>query len=776
MASFYGDTPIIASDLALPNADALDKTFRLLLKVPFAICLIHKNNFTVHLVNERQEKIWGKSAKEVLGKPLFDLFPEVRSQGFENILNDVLQNNIPFEGEEYETRLNINGREEVRWYNFIYQPLINDQQETEYILVTSADVTKQVNERKKTEESYNQLIGLANALPQLVWIAAPDGKVIYYNDQVQHYAGAQKNSEGNWEWGGLVHPDELDTTLHAWQSAVANETVYEIEHRVQMKDLEYRWHISRAYPQRDGSGKIVQWFGTATEIHKVKLSEEDYRDNEAKYRSLFNSMDQGFCVVEMIFDENGKPVDYLFLEANPVFESQTGLKNPVGHTAKELVPELEERWFNIYGNVAITGEPRRFTEGSEAMERWFEVYAFRLEEVSKKRVAILFTDISERRKNELAIVQSEEQLKLLSDFMPQIVWVTDEVGSHIFFNKRWYEFTGLSFEETRGQGWADVLHPDDFDRSWQVWNNSLTTGKYYEVEYRMKNAKGEYRWLLARATPFYNEQNEIVRWFGTCTDIHEQKTMEGKLEELINLRTKELMRSNDDLKQFAHVASHDLKEPVRKIKTFASRLETELTEDISVKGLQYISKIHKAANRMFNMIDGVLLYSSVEAQNNLIQDVDLNRLIESVKTDLELFLHEKNAEIHHHNLPQVEGAHVLLYQLFYNLINNSLKFSKPGENPVITINSEQQNIRGKGFADIVFADNGIGFDQFYSKHIFNTFTRLHSKDQYEGSGLGLALCKKIVERHDGSIEAFGKPGEGATFLIRLPLRQDKKSI
>jgi PAS domain S-box-containing protein len=776
MASLNGDIPLFARDFVLPDAEALDKTFRLLLEVPFAICLIHRNNFTIQLVNERQEKIWGKSANEVLGKPLFELFPEVSTQGFEKILNDVLENGTPYEGEEYETRLIINGKEEVRWYNFVYQPLKNDKGKTEYILVTSADVTRQVNERKKTEESNNQLIGLANALPQLVWIAEPNGKVIYYNDQVQHYAGAHKNAEGNWEWGGLVHKDDLEATSKAWEDAVQHGTVYEIEHRVQMKDLDYRWHISRAFPQRDSSGKILQWFGTATEIHKVKLSEEDYRDNEAKYRSLFNSMDQGFCVVEMIFDDNGKPVDYRFLEANPVFETQTGLHKAVGHTAKELVPDLEERWFNIYGNVAITGEPKRFTEGSEAMGRWFEVYAFRLEEDSKKKVAILFTDISERRKNELAIVQSEEQLKLLSDFMPQIVWVTDETGSHIFFNKRWYEYTGRTFEETKGQGWGDVLHPDDFERTWQVWNNSLNTGKYYEVEYRMKNSKGEYRWLLARATPFYNEQNEIVKWFGTCTDIHEQKTMEGKLEELINLRTKELMRSNDDLKQFAHVASHDLKEPVRKIKTFASRLETELSDDISVKGLQYISKIHKAANRMFNMIDGVLLYSSVEAQNNLIQDVDLNRLIESIKSDLELSLQEKNAEIHFDNLPEVEGALVLLYQLFYNLVNNSLKFSKPGEPTVITITSQQQNVRGKGFVDIIFKDNGIGFDQFYSKHIFNTFTRLHSKDQYEGSGLGLALCKKIVERHDGSIEAIGKPGEGATFLIRLPLRQDKKSI
>jgi hypothetical protein len=776
MASLNGDLPLFVPNFVLPDAEALDKTFRLLLKVPFAICLIHRDNFTIHLVNERQEKIWGKSSNEVLGKPLFEIFPEVSTQGFEKILNDVLENDTPYEGEEYETRLIINGKEEVRWYNFVYQPLKNEQEKTEYILVTSADVTRQVNERNKTEESYNQLISLANALPQLVWIGEPNGNVIYYNDQVQHYAGAYKDNEGRWEWGGMVHPDDLEATDRAWKSAVQQETVYEIEHRVQMQDLHYRWHISRAFPQRDSSGKVVQWFGTATEIHKVKLSEEDYRDNEAKYRSLFNSMDQGFCVVEMIFDENGKPVDYRFLEANPVFASQTGLYNAVGHTAKELVPDLEERWFNIYGKVATTGEPIRFTEGSEAMGRWFETYAFRLEGDMRNRVAILFTDISERRKNDLALLQSEEQLKLLSDFMPQIVWVTDGAGSHIFFNKRWYEFTGMSFEETKGQGWAGVLHPDDLQRTWQVWNNSLNTGKYYEIEYRMKNAKDEYRWLLARATPFYNEQNEIVKWFGTCTDIHEQKTMEGKLEELISLRTKELMRSNDDLKQFAHVASHDLKEPVRKIKTFASRLETEFTEDISAKGLQYISKIHKAANRMFNMIDGVLLYSSVEAQNNLIQDVDLKRLIESVNSDLELFLHEKNADIHFDDLPEVEGALVLLYQLFYNLVNNSLKFSKPGEPTVITITSQQQNIRGKGFVDIIFTDNGIGFDQFYSKHIFNTFTRLHSKDQYEGSGLGLALCKKIVERHDGSIEAFGKPGEGATFLIRLPLRQDKKSI
>ncbi|RFS17125.1 PAS domain-containing sensor histidine kinase [Emticicia sp. C21] len=249
------------------------------------------------------------------------------------------------------------------------------------------------------------------------------------------------------------------------------------------------------------------------------------------------------------------------------------------------------------------------------------------------------------------------------------------------------------------------------------------------------------------------------------------KTLSETLEQQVNDRTKELQRSNEDLQQFAHVASHDLKEPVRKIKTFTNRLEDHLKDPLDETAARFIERIHVAADRMKTMIDGVLTYSTINENMQKSEWVNLNEVIKNIETDLEVALQKTGGAIFYHTLPTVEGASVLLYQLFYNLINNSIKFAREGILPKITISSELMIEDNRNFARIMLRDNGIGFEPDQAGQIFETFTRLNSKDKYEGTGLGLSLCKKIVERHDGSIIANGTPGEGATFIIKLPFQQ-----
>jgi signal transduction histidine kinase len=227
-----------------------------------------------------------------------------------------------------------------------------------------------------------------------------------------------------------------------------------------------------------------------------------------------------------------------------------------------------------------------------------------------------------------------------------------------------------------------------------------------------------------------------------------------------------LQQSNDDLRQFAHVASHDLKEPIRKVKVYMGRLEDDPGTAFSGKAATYLEKINSASNRMLSMIEGVLHYSTLNSTEQETELVDIDRLLKNVESDLELLIQQKKATLSYSGLPSVEGAPVLLYQLFYNLINNSLKFSKADTPCIITIIA---NI-GNSHTGITVSDNGIGFDQDQAERIFDTFTRLNTKDRYEGTGLGLSLCKKIVHRHGGEISASGKKGEGAVFHIRLPLK------
>ncbi|MBA2745905.1 MAG: PAS domain-containing protein [Flavisolibacter sp.] len=377
------------------------------------------------------------------------------------------------------------------------------------------------------------------------------------------------------------------------------------------------------------------------------------------------------------------------------------------------------------------------------------------------------------------VKKSREEFKMLADFMPQIVWTAQPDGIIDYYNKNWYEITGAK-EGFGDQSWIPILHPADVGPCLNTWYHSVETGAPYQIEYRFKDVRsGNYRWFLGRALPIRDEHGNIVKWFGTGTDIHDQKVQNEKLEEIVEERTIELTRSNEDLQQFAHVASHDLKEPLRKIRTFIDRFGIEYGNLIPEKGKIYMQKVQASSERMTNMIDSVLSYSVINATEQTLQTVDLNMVIDGIANDLELLILQKEAKIFYLNLPKIRASSTLIYQLFYNLINNALKFSKEATPTQIHLSakevcsSELKDVIGlpkeKKFWEILIKDNGIGFNQAYADKMFHVFTRLNTREKYEGTGLGLALCKKIVHRHQGFIYAEGKEGEGAVFHILIPV-------
>ena len=266
--------------------------------------------------------------------------------------------------------------------------------------------------------------------------------------------------------------------------------------------------------------------------------------------------------------------------------------------------------------------------------------------------------------------------------------------------------------------------------------------------------------------------NKLSRRNSVLADA--QKRFNEELESTVQLRTIELQRSNEDLESFAHVISHDLKEPVRKMLIFTDQIKRKYQNALG-EGAHLLDKVSKSASRLNQMIDSILTFSTVNYGSNEIEKVDLNSIIQNVTEDLEIIILEKQAEISFQDLPPIEGNAGLMHQLFYNLINNSLKFSEPGIKPIIKIQSQSLQTGEQDILEINISDNGIGFAQEDAKRIFHNFLRLHSKDSYEGTGLGLALCKRIVERHHGTIEAIGSL-QGATFIIRLPVKQALQTV
>ena len=384
------------------------------------------------------------------------------------------------------------------------------------------------------------------------------------------------------------------------------------------------------------------------------------------------------------------------------------------------------------------------------------------------------TDIDEQKK-------AEERFRTLAESLPQLVWMTNEKGELDYASSKWKQYSGV--EPTNRETWNEIVHRDDIAVIKKNWTGSLASGQVYRCEARLKNKTGDYRWHFVQGDPVRDEEGKIIKWIGAFTDIHDQKTVSEKLESLVAERTRDLQRSNDDLQQFAHVASHDLKEPVRKIRTFIDRFALEYGKGLPERADTYLKKIDAAATRMYQMIDGVLDYSGISTAEQTLEMVDLTETIRHIESDLEVVIHQKSATLQYNSLPVIEGSSVLIHQLFYNLVNNSLKFSKPDRAPLIQLSAnpisgadamrEWNLYRAANYTQILIQDNGIGFSQDQAERIFKTFTRLNARERYEGTGLGLALCKKIVERHHGVIFAVGMEGMGAIFKIVLPLQQSR---
>ena len=297
-------------------------------------------------------------------------------------------------------------------------------------------------------------------------------------------------------------------------------------------------------------------------------------------------------------------------------------------------------------------------------------------------------------------------------------------------------------------------------------NQVVETGSPIEFEILYKKENIE-RWLLISLAKL---DDGITASFN---DISQLK----KFEEELKNKIKDLERSNAELEQYAYVASHDLQEPLRKIRSFGSYLQETQINKLDEKGQQFLEKIMKSADRMSSLIKDILSFSSLKRQTDFVP-VDLNEIVKGVQHDLDLLIIQKNAVIQKEELPTIEAIPLQMTQLFYNLINNSLKFAKENKQPFIKISCQPINADEKKpfmkqtrYYEIILSDNGIGFGVEHSEQIFGLFKRLNNKHLYSGSGIGLALCKKVVENHNGEIYASGKDGEGATFHIYLPEKQ-----
>jgi PAS domain S-box-containing protein len=350
---------------------------------------------------------------------------------------------------------------------------------------------------------------------------SPDGSFLEINDRFCQILRRSRDDLLGQGWNDITHPDDLAADLGRIEAMSRGEiNSYSVEKRYLAPEGGDIWVNLTVATQRDARGKVQFFIPVVEDISARKSAEAALRSSEERYRTLFESMEQGFCAIQVGFDEDGNPNDFRLTELNPAFTRQSGLgQDLLGRSLREAVPDLEQSWFDRYGEVVKTGQSIRFVDHAEPLGRWFEVYAFPIGVREQQSLAILFSDVTERVEKEATLRRSEQELRLRLNAIPQMVWSTLPNGYHDFYNDRWYEFTGTPLGSTDGEGWNGMFHPDDQPRAMQAWKESLATGQPYEIEYRLRHHDGTYRWVLGRALPIRDNAATVVRWMGTCTDI-----------------------------------------------------------------------------------------------------------------------------------------------------------------------------------------------------------------------------------------------------------------
>jgi len=380
--------------------------------------------------------------------------------------------------------------------------------------------------------------------------------------------------------------------------------------------------------------------------------------------------------------------------------------------------------------------------------------------------------------------ESESDYKILTDSLPIMVFAANNRGAISYTNRWLKDFLDNVPAELVTNTWQSIIHPSEYSTFHKGLSNAVLRQTALNGEYRFREKDtGNYIWHVFSLLPIKNEKQIVTRWTGMIVDIHAQKLVEQTLKdnkELQEIQTElfhnqeelqkkviELNRSNHELEQFAHLATHDLQEPLRKLFFYSDVLKRKYAPSLDANAVTVLSNMANSATRMKDLINDLLNYSRLQKQNVPFEEVNLNTIIAEVLKDLDLPIREKNATVDVPVIPTLIGNGLRLRQLFNNLISNSLKYSRAGVTPRVMIEVTQD----EDHIIIKVKDNGIGFEEKHKERIFGLFERLHTRDQFPGTGIGLSICRKIVELHHGKITADSVLNEWAEFQITLPMTQ-----
>ena len=624
----------------------------------------------------------------------------------------------------------------------------------------------EITERKRAEEALRESERLYRAIGESInygiWICDAQGRNTYASKSFLELVGITQEQCSEFGWGDVLHPDDVEGTIAAWKECVKGGGPWYREHRFRGADGQWHPILACGVPVRDERGNITAWAGINLDIGKLKKAEEALRESEDYFRTMANALPQLTWMARadgFIHWYNQRWYEY----TGTTPEQMEGWGWQIVHDPKTL-PRVLEQW----KSSIATGQPFEMEfplRRADGQFRQFLTRGYPLKD-AKGRVVQWFganTDVDDLKRAEEQLRELSQRLTYHVDNSPLAVieWGSDMrlirwsgEAEHIF---------GWKAAEVLGKRMEDFhwICTDDVQQVAGV-SKELMTGTdpnrfSANRNYRKDGSIVYCEWYNSS---LLDESGKLRSILSLVLDVTERKQAEERLRQT----AEELARSNKDLEHFAYVAAHDLQEPLRTVRAFAQLLAKRYKGEIDADADEYIGFVVDGAGRMSNLVSGLLDYSRVSSAGQTLTPTDCEPALTEALSALHQTIAGANAEVTHDPMPMVLGDHRQLTQLFQNLIGNAIKFHSNGVAPCVHVGASEQDEQW------IFSvrDNGIGIELQYHEKVFEIFRRLHGPQEYPGTGIGLALCKRIVERHAGRIWFESHPGEGTTFFFTLP--------
>jgi PAS domain S-box-containing protein len=548
----------------------------------------------------------------------------------------------------------------------------------------------------------------------------------------------------------------------------------EISSRAEPRDFEIdaplqgRWTAFSAYPRRGGGVSVY-----FRDVSARRAAEAALRESEEQFRATFEQAAVGIAHVGL---------DGRWLRANRRLCEITGYSRnellrlgfqDITHP-DDLGADLDQVRALLAGEIgSYRMEKRYLRPDGSSVWTLLTVSLLRPSAADAQPYFVsVVEDISELKRAEAARRESERRYRFLAENNPQIVWTARPDGLLDYFNHRWTEVTGLPVEAGTGEGWATAIHPDDLPRMNVAWSRSLITGEPYAVEHRVRTSDGAWRWFRTQAAALRAADGEIQIWVGTAADVQDEREaleqvrrLNADLEHRVVERTTQLADANAELESFAYSVAHDLRAPLRGMQGFSRALLEDHADALDKTGRDYAERIARGAERLDDLINDLLAYSRLTREEIRPEPVELEGLLADVVRHMDPQIEQARAAVQlERPLPAVIGQRAVLMQVLMNLLGNAIKFVPPGAEPQVRVWAEHRD----GTARVWVEDNGIGIRPEHRDKIFRVFERLHGQKAYPGTGIGLAIVKKGVERLGGTVGVVSEPGHGSRFWFELP--------